>query len=242
MEAARAERAGLREGLDAAQAEIEVKSSLIAELENAIVDMRVTVDEERRKRQDMQGLVARLLRQCRWQIVERVLSGAVAVWWEAAFLATQTEARERLEKLQGNLKLHQDEKQQLEADLAMLMNGTYVLEPEEGTGGNLPGSGLLTGISVLEMGLLFQIGSSNNSKASAVCTNLKAQGYTDEECNTVCRAVFLEHTDEQLRPCWELFAKGKKTLDTDDFKRILPLMGERVPEARNPVSTQPALC
>jgi Ca2+-binding EF-hand superfamily protein len=62
-----------------------------------------------------------------------------------------------------------------------------------------------------------------------VIVNMQAAGYSEEDCNTVCRALFLDQSDEDMKAAWYLFAKGASDIDTDTFKRILPLMGDNVP-------------
>merc|ERR1712124_96436 len=88
------------------------------------------------------------------------------------------------------------------------------------------------------------------SKAGAVIMSLQDAGYSNQDCNDVCRALvrlpvymsdsplyqwwcalqFLDQTDEDMRGAWKVFAKDSTTIDTFEFRNVLPLMGESVPD------------
>merc|ERR1712167_72957 len=55
-------------------------------------------------------------------------------------------------------------------------------------------------------------------------------GYSEEACNIICRALFLSQSDDDMKQAWDVFAKNKPCLSTFAFKKVLPLMGENVPE------------
>jgi len=66
-------------------------------------------------------------------------------------------------------------------------------------------------------------------KAGAIINKTQDAGYSDEEINHICRALFLDQTEENMKPAWDMFDKiGRGSLDASSFKAILPLMGEDV--------------
>eukprot|EP00658_Telonema_sp_P-2_P040442 TRINITY_DN28925_c0_g1_i1.p1 TRINITY_DN28925_c0_g1~~TRINITY_DN28925_c0_g1_i1.p1 ORF type:complete len:221 (+),score=69.72 TRINITY_DN28925_c0_g1_i1:59-721(+) len=67
-------------------------------------------------------------------------------------------------------------------------------------------------------------------KAGAIVGNMKDAGYDNKQINHICRALFGDHSDEDMQCAWEVFDhKGVGELDVDEFKEVLPLMGETVP-------------
>ena len=68
----------------------------------------------------------------------------------------------------------------------------------------------------------------NEMKKSGGLTGMKAAGYSDEDCCEVCRALFMDQTEDDMRPAWDIFSKGGAKIDAFTFKRVLPLMGDEV--------------
>lgn len=85
--------------------------------------------------------------------------------------------------------------------------------------------------SVLDGGIKLRMNPLQLRKAGAIIENMQDAGYNDEEINHICRALFLDQTEEDMTPAWTVFDKAQKgSLDAKDFKKVLPLMGEDVPE------------
>jgi len=89
----------------------------------------------------------------------------------------------------------------------------------------------MTGISTLDLGIMMQMRDpSSIEKAGSVITNMKTADYTDEECNTVCKALFLDENDGEMTKAWKIFAKGKGSIEAKAFRAILPLLDNVPPE------------
>lgn len=92
----------------------------------------------------------------------------------------------------------------------------------------------MTAMSVLDAGIKVKMNPLQMRKAGAIIQNMQIAGYSDDEINHICRALFLDHTEEQMEPAWKkVFDKeGKGALSGAEFKKVLPLMGEDVPEEK----------
>lgn len=70
-------------------------------------------------------------------------------------------------------------------------------------------------------------------KAGVVLRNMREAGYSDEMACSICRALFCDQSDKQLRKAFRFFDKDRSgLLDATEFRQALPLMGEDVPESR----------
>ena len=124
---------------------------------------------------------------------------------------------------------------------------------------DIPGGASFKALSVLDTGIKMRMNPMQMSKAGVVIKNMQGAAYTDEQINCVCRALFLDQCEEDMREAWLVFAKeGQEALDAAEFRKVhlhvfvrcpfsvccccycvdyhgvkaLPLMGEDVPEER----------
>jgi len=79
-------------------------------------------------------------------------------------------------------------------------------------------------------------------KASVVARQMRGAGYTDQETVDVCRALFGEQQEKELKRAFKIFTRQgaagtsrqcgndmkPRFIDIADFTRVLPLMGENV--------------
>merc|ERR1719507_1639036 len=80
---------------------------------------------------------------------------------------------------------------------------------------------------------LSDVGAGEMRKAGVVLDKMTAAGYTEEMSATVCRALFGDQSEENMREAYKFFdADGNGFIDPEEMKRALPLMGEDVPEER----------
>jgi len=85
--------------------------------------------------------------------------------------------------------------------------------------------------TVLDGAIKLQMNPLQLRKAGAIIENMQNAEYTDEQINHICRALFLDQTEDDMRPAWGVFDKeGEGSLSAADFKLVLPLLGEEVPE------------
>lgn len=55
----------------------------------------------------------------------------------------------------------------------------------------------------------------------------------DSHLVIVCRAIFVDQAEEPMRHAWRVFVQqGQEALDAAEFRQVLPLLGEDVPEAK----------
>ena len=105
---------------------------------------------------------------------------------------------------------------------------------------SLPGmkgiSQTMTAATVLDAGIKVRMNPLQLRKAGAIIDNMKSADYTDEQINHICRALFCDQTEEDMRPAWEVFdPESTGELAASEFREILPLMGEEVtPEVISP--------
>jgi len=118
--------------------------------------------------------------------------------------------------------------------------------PSEGGGMfggfSMPGAGMLAGagqtmtaMSVLDGATKVKINPLQIRKAGAIIQNMQGNdpAYSDQQINDVCRALFLDQSEEDMKLAWKVFdLSGKGELDAAEFKKALPLMGEDVPEEK----------
>merc|ERR1711988_1706878 len=85
-------------------------------------------------------------------------------------------------------------------------------------------------MSVLDSATKVRMNPLQLRKAGAVIQNMQGADYSDEQINDVCRALFLDQTEEDMQKAWKVFdLAGEEKIAADDFKKALPLMGEDVP-------------
>ncbi|CAK0880126.1 unnamed protein product, partial [Prorocentrum cordatum] len=61
----------------------------------------------------------------------------------------------------------------------------------------------------------------------------EAAGYKEEEAHTVCRALFCEQGEEDLKAAFALYDKDSNGhIDKEEFRKALPLMGEDIKEEK----------
>lgn len=85
--------------------------------------------------------------------------------------------------------------------------------------------------TVLDAGVKVRMNPLELRKAGAIIDNMQGAMYTEEEINHICRALFCDQSEEDMRKAWEVFdPENQGQLDAEEFKTILPLMGEAVPE------------
>lgn len=99
----------------------------------------------------------------------------------------------------------------------------------------LPGmkglSQTMTAATVLDAGVKVRMNPLELRKAGAIIDNMQAAEYSNEQINHICRALFCDQSEEDMRRAWEVFdAEDRSYLDATEFKKVLPLMGESVPE------------
>ena len=106
----------------------------------------------------------------------------------------------------------------------------------------------MVALSVLEMRIKMQMSPMSYNKAGQVISRLMEAGYSEEDCNAVCRALFLDQKEDDMKDAWMLFSNGAPHIEADKFRQahthqhpprslilfiwwqVLPLMGEEMPE------------
>jgi len=100
-----------------------------------------------------------------------------------------------------------------------------------GLGGGMGAS--FTAMSVLEASTKIRMNPLQIKKAGIVIKNMQGAGYSDEQINDVCRALFLDQSEEDMKLAWEVFDVGRNgELVAGDFRKALLLMGEDVSEGK----------
>lgn len=62
---------------------------------------------------------------------------------------------------------------------------------------------------------------------------MKAAGYSDEMAAAICRALFYSQSDEDLQEAFKFYdSKGTGSIDKDELRVALPLMGEDIEESK----------
>ena len=83
---------------------------------------------------------------------------------------------------------------------------------------------LLTGMSVLDVTTKLRMNPMHYRKAGAVIGAVLAEGYTETQANTICRALFLNE-QKDMYTAWRVFAGSKDTMGPEEFRKIVPLLG-----------------
>jgi len=100
-----------------------------------------------------------------------------------------------------------------------------------GLGGGMAAT--MKSMSVLEAGTKVRMNPLQMRKAGVIIQNMQGVGYTDEQINDTCRALFLDQCEDDMKKAWLVFdVAGKGELDAVEFRKALPLMGEDVPDDR----------
>ena len=88
-----------------------------------------------------------------------------------------------------------------------------------------------TAASVLESETQVRMDPMQMRKAGSIIQNMQAEGHTDEEINDVCRALFCDQSEADMKLAWKIFDKhGKGQVDATEFRKSLRLMGDDVSE------------
>jgi len=212
-----------KETIEVEKADLEMKNNLLSALEVSIVNQTLQRDHEREEWKAMQRLCAKLLRTYRGQIRDRIMSAYISCWHHKTNKAYSEGFYRKIERLQKNIRQQTQEKITIEKTLQALMDGTW---KDDGSGiqeeeASLPA---LTAVSVLDMTLALRMGPTLVSRSGIVINNMKALGYSDDDCNVICRGLFLDHDEEDMRAAWKLFA-DEGSINTFEFKEIVPLLG-----------------
>jgi len=153
-------------------------------------------------------------------------------WLGNKNLAAADAAKAKSKRLMMSIQSKEAEQKEMQKEIEQLRNGidTKAKANEEKAKKGTATNQLLTGISVLDVTIKLQMNPMQYRKAGAVIQNMLDAGYSDAACNTICRALFLEQSKEDMKAAWHVFAKQKSCLSTHEFRKVLPLMGENVPE------------
>jgi len=83
-------------------------------------------------------------------------------------------------------------------------------------------------VSILDSKTKKALGPMALRKAGAIVENMQGADYPEEKIEFVCRGLFCKD-EESLKQAFDMFdADGGGTLDAEEFKLALPLMGEEV--------------
>ena len=103
-------------------------------------------------------------------------------------------------------------------------------QKSESAGGSEGASQVWSSLSVLDFSVKLRISPLQLRKVGAVIQQMQAAEYSDEQINDVCRALFLDQSEEDMAVAWKVFDHAEMGyLDGDEFKKALPLLGENVP-------------
>ena len=80
-------------------------------------------------------------------------------------------------------------------------------------------------VSVIDLTTQLSMNPMQISKAGAVVQNMEIEGYSKTEINDVCRALFIDQGDENMRKAWAVFAGNKGTLSVEFFSLICKSLG-----------------
>jgi Ca2+-binding EF-hand superfamily protein len=82
-------------------------------------------------------------------------------------------------------------------------------------------------IGVLDTEIKTKINPLQLSRVGAVVTNLKNEGFSDQEVNTIVKAVFVTRTDADLKYVFRLMdVDSSQSLDPSEYHRVMKLIGE----------------
>ena len=217
-------------------ATIEVKNQVIPELESALRDLQQESTCTPPKDWPLtlspaHGIAAGLLRDCLYAIKVRSLRGSLRVWramYRADLVGTGSVEAARVRAL---IKREEAEKKELKRKIETLKTAIAEKAAEEAAkeaGRNTNKAALA--LSVLDLRIKMQISPLTYNKAGQVISKLIEAGYSEPDCNSVCRALFLDQREEDMKDAWMLFSNGAPHVESDKFRNVLPLMGDEVPE------------
>merc|ERR1712070_790936 len=70
-------------------------------------------------------------------------------------------------------------------------------------------------------------------KAGVVMQNMRKAGYTPKMANTLCRALFCEQDEKQLRKAFKFYDTDESgAISQSEFRQAIPLMGENITDDR----------
>ena len=96
-----------------------------------------------------------------------------------------------------------------------LMSGFSISVP------SIPGGATFRAMSVLDTGLKLRMNPMQMSKAGVVIQNMQGADYTDVQINHVCRALYLDQCEEDMRQAWLVFVEEDQSmLDTAKFRKV----------------------
>merc|ERR1712086_1071736 len=88
----------------------------------------------------------------------------------------------------------------------------------------------MTAVSVLDASIQVRLNPLMLRKAGAIIQKMQEAEYSDKAINHIARALFCDQSEEDMLLAWQIFdPEDKGELDANEFKTILPLMGEEVP-------------
>eukprot|EP00658_Telonema_sp_P-2_P083972 TRINITY_DN920_c0_g1_i6.p1 TRINITY_DN920_c0_g1~~TRINITY_DN920_c0_g1_i6.p1 ORF type:complete len:331 (-),score=99.73 TRINITY_DN920_c0_g1_i6:167-1051(-) len=91
---------------------------------------------------------------------------------------------------------------------------------------------IMASMSVLDFTSKIRISPMNLRKVGAIIMNMqmsKEIEFNNEQINDVIRALFVDQSEENMQAAFEVFdLDGNGYLDTEEFRRALPLLGEDV--------------
>jgi len=161
------------------------------------------------------------------------LTRALTSWRVSRQQAVAAAAQHRSASLLADLRAFEDEKQALQSELKELKerkdsnsNSKNKNKDTEKSSANQ----LLTGLSVLDVTTKLRMSPMDYRKAGAVVQNMQQRGYTDADCNAICRALFLDQSKEDMKAAWRIFAKEQPLMKIHDLKEALAMMFENVSE------------
>lgn len=75
-------------------------------------------------------------------------------------------------------------------------------------------------VSVIDLTTQLSMNPMQISKAGAVVQNMEIEGYSKTEINDVCRALFIDQGDKNMRKAWAVFVGNKGILSVEFFSLI----------------------
>jgi len=102
-------------------------------------------------------------------------------------------------------------------------------QKSESAGGSEGASQVWASLSVLDFSVKLRISPLQLRKVGAVIQQMQTAEYSDDQINDVCRALFLDQSEEDMAVAWKVFDHAEVGyLDGVEFKKALPLLGENV--------------
>eukprot|EP00656_Telonema_subtile_P025673 TRINITY_DN27711_c0_g1_i1.p1 TRINITY_DN27711_c0_g1~~TRINITY_DN27711_c0_g1_i1.p1 ORF type:complete len:471 (-),score=102.72 TRINITY_DN27711_c0_g1_i1:175-1587(-) len=98
-----------------------------------------------------------------------------------------------------------------------------VVEAEKG--------GFGTALKELDLTVQMRMNPMDLDKAGAIVRNMKDAGYSSKHINAVCRAIFLDRDDEDLKLAFQVFdTTGEQSVTVMEFRSAMSLMAPDIPE------------